>query len=200
MEGLAEIDRLDRSVTLAINGLHSPVTDTIWQFFSNKEIWFVLYAAVIVSLFIRLGWKKALVVIGSCILCVLACDQIGNLVKETVARLRPCEDQFMLDQGLRMLEGPGGLYGFYSAHAANAMGFAICSIIGFRSDVTRSYKAYSIFIVIWAVLVGVSRVFVGKHFLGDVLAGFVAGLLFGWLCGALGRLIIKKLEKKGSAT
>ncbi|MBR4826563.1 MAG: phosphatase PAP2 family protein, partial [Bacteroidales bacterium] len=126
--------------------------------------------------------------------CVLACDQLGNLVKDAVARLRPCEDQDMLARGLRMLEGPGGLYGFYSAHAANAMGFAVCSKMGFSNDRSRRYRIYGICITLWALLVGISRVFVGKHFLGDVLAGFAVGLLFGWLCGALGRFFVRKTD------
>ena len=33
-----------------------------------------------------------------------------------------------------------------------------------------------------AFVIGISRVFVGKHFVGDVLTGFCVGLLFGWLC------------------
>ena len=196
MESLAEIDR---RLTLAINGLHTPVTDTVWQFFSNREIWFVLYLAVIVTLFIRLGWKKALVVIASCIICVVACDQLGNIVKEAVARLRPCEDQYMLDHGLRMLEGPGGLYGFYSAHAANALGFAVCSYMGFRMDGSHRYRAYGICIILWALLVGFSRIFVGKHFLGDVLAGFAVGLAFGLLFGWLAQLVCRRLAPQEKA-
>ena len=33
----------------------------------------------------------------------------------------------------------------------------------------------------WVLLVGLSRVFVGKHFLGDVIVGLAAGVLTGWL-------------------
>ena len=65
MEGIASLNLLrqahhiDQDVTLAINALHCPATDAVWQVFSNKEIWFVLYAAVLVFLYIRLGWKRA---------------------------------------------------------------------------------------------------------------------------------------------
>ena len=39
-----------------------------------------------------------------------------------------------------------------------------------------------------------SRVFVGKHFFGDVLVGFAVGLLAGWLLAQLARLIIRRFR------
>ena len=35
----SEIHRLDQKVTLVINDMDSPVTDSIWQFFSNIPVW-----------------------------------------------------------------------------------------------------------------------------------------------------------------
>ena len=100
----------------------------------------------------------------------------------------------MVDGGLHILEGKGNLYGFYSAHAANAMGFAACSFWGFRNDKRLRYRGYGWGIFIWALLVGMSRVFVGKHFFGDVMVGFAVGLLAGWLLAQLARLIIGRLR------
>lgn len=200
MEGAAEVagllgrlDSLDRDVTLALNAWHNPVTDAVWQFFSHVQIWYAMYFIIIVFFFIRLGWKKALIVTASCILFVVACDQFANLIKHTVCRLRPMEDADMIARGLNVLEGHGGLYGFFSAHAANCLGFAVCSTMGFRNDHRSSYRGYALFIYIWAVLVGVSRVFVGKHYLGDVLAGFAVGALLGWLFGWLAQMFCRKI-------
>lgn len=200
MEGVAEVDNvlarldaLDRDLTLAINAWHNPVTDSVWQFFSHVQIWYIMYLVIIVFFFIRLGWKKALVVTLSCILFVVACDQFANVVKHCVQRLRPMEDADMIARGLHVLEGRGGLYGFFSGHAANSMGFAVCSGMGFRNDRRRDYRGYSVAIIVWAMLVGLSRVFVGKHFLGDVLAGFIVGAIIGWVFAALARLCIRKI-------
>ena len=194
---LREAHHIDQDVTLAINALHSPITDSIWRFFSLRVIWFVLYAAVLVFLFIRLGWKRTLVVLAVSILTVVACDQFANVTKTYFERLRPCWDLNMIDRGLRVLEEQESLYGFFSAHAANAMGFAVCTYTGFRNDRTHSYRIYGICIFLWAVLVGMSRVFVGKHFLGDVLVGLAVGLLFGWAFSRLGRLLIDRLRLSG---
>lgn len=192
MEGSAEI--IDRQITLALNGLNSPVSDFIWQVFSCRPITFVLGALITVFLFIRLGWKRALVVFAATLLCIGACDQLGNLVKEAVARLRPVHDPWMMEHGLHVLEEPGKLYGFFSAHAANGMGIAVCTKLGFKNDSSHSYRVYGILMVLWAFLVGLSRVFVGKHFLGDVLAGWLVGLAFGLLFGYLAKLVISKLH------
>jgi undecaprenyl-diphosphatase len=49
-------------------------------------------------------------------------------------------------------------------------------------------------LIVWALLVGFSRVFVGKHFLGDVLVGFVIGALIAYLICLLGEFICKKIK------
>ena len=187
------LEQADKTATLAINSVHCPASDWVWTVFSDKEIWYVLYLAVVVFLFFRLGWKKALAVTLSCILCVVACDQLGNVCKDFFARLRPCCDSEMTARGLYMLEGAGNLYGFYSAHAANCMGFAVCSWLGMRNNGGK-YRAYGICVTIWASLVGLSRIFVGKHVLGDVLVGFAVGALIGFILAKLCSLAIDKLK------
>lgn len=190
---------IDQQATLAVNALHCPATDALWQFFSERWIWSLIYAAVLFFLYRRLGWKRAAVVALACVLTVLACDQLGNFVKVRVGRLRPCWDLNMVDRGgLHILEGKGSRYGFYSAHAANAAGFALCSWLGFRCDRTHRYRTYGWLVFLWAFLVGISRVFVGKHFLGDVLAGFCVGLLIGWAMASAARCLIGRLSGSGS--
>ena len=192
---LRSLHHTDKDITLAINSLNCQISDFVWQLFSNKEIWFVLYALVAFFLFRRLGWKKALVVVAACILCIVGCDQLANFTKVAAGRLRPCCDGEMIARGLHILEGYGGRYGFYSAHAANAMSFAVCSAIGFRLDLRHSYKPYSILISVWALLVGFSRIFVGKHFFGDVMTGLLVGAAVGFALGKASTAVCRKWLK-----
>ena len=190
------LESADKCATLAINSLHCPASDAVWMFFSDKLVWAPLYLLVIFFLFRKLGWRKALAVTLSAVLTILLCDQLGNLCKNGTMRLRPCYDAFMVSGGLRLLEGEGNLFGFYSAHAANAMGFALVTALGFRLNGKGHYAAYSCLIVLWALLVGASRIFVGKHFLGDVLTGFAVGALVGTLCAILAHWAVRRQFRK----
>lgn len=183
MNWIQQLHFWDRELTLAINSFHSPVTDYIWLFFSNKQIWFLMYALVAFFLFKRLGWRRALLWLVALVLMIVCCDQGSNFIKDLVARWRPCKDPYMLENGLWVLEG-GGKYGFYSSHAANSLAFAVGSVMAFRSDGSRC-TPYAVWIYCWALLVGISRIFVGKHFFGDVLVGFIVGAVFAWLIGKL---------------
>ena len=101
---LEAIDALDQRITLTLNSLHFEAGDYLWQFFSLKETWYPLYAAVIFLVIKRMGWKKGLMAVLAMVLTVVACDQFANLVKNSVCRLRPCYNADMLRHGLHVLE------------------------------------------------------------------------------------------------
>lgn len=192
MEGLAEIVRFDQDLTLAINALHCPFSDGFWQFFSNREVWYVMYLAIAVFLVVRLGWKRGLTAILTAILALVACDQLANLVKHAVARPRPCHTPWMIENGLRVLEGKGSRYGFFSAHSANAFSLAVTTAAAFRLDRKHRHTAYDVWIFSWAALVSASRIFVGKHYFGDVLVGIIAGLAVGFCLAWVLRTVTTK--------
>jgi len=190
-EGLiGVINKIDQACTLWINDWDYWLSDYVWMFFSDKMVWVPFYLVLLYMIWKRLGWQRALVVYITIALTFGCCDQFSNLLKDSVGRLRPCYTTRLLSDGLHMLEKRGGFYGFYSSHAANAFGLACSSIIGFRNDKTHTYNAYKLWVLVWAALVGSSRVFVGKHFFGDVLAGTMFGIAFGCTFGYLGRYFI----------
>ena len=191
-----DIVRLDQDITLAINGLHTKFTDVVWQTFSNMQVWIPLYVLVIALVIWKAGWKKGLIYVASMALCLLVCDQFANLIKHYVCRPRPCHDSYMLDNGLRLLEEAGGMFGFFSSHAANSFGFAVCSSQAVDASFKRKQKWFTWIIFIWAALVSVSRMFVGKHYLGDVLVGTLVGLVLGYVCSSLAHLAVSKLTDK----
>jgi len=194
------IHHLDESITLFINEFHSGISDAVMQMFSDRWAWVPFYIFVAYMLFRRLGWKKAVIVIISAALTVTACDQISGIIKNSIDRLRPCYDQGMLSQGLHILERRGGHFGFFSSHAANAFGFAICTVIGFRNDREHTYNAYRTWVIVWAAMISLSRVFVGKHYFGDILVGAVLGALIGYCIGAITRYVIRRYVDKAVAT
>ena len=185
------VHHLDQEVTLAINSWYSNLTDPIWEFFSDKLVWIPMYAAIVGLLFWRLGWKKGLVAIAGVLLTFGFCDQFSNVIKYAVCRIRPVNDEFMIAQGLHILETGGG-YSFFSAHAANSFGLAASTYIGIRLDKRLKWKGYAAWMFFWATMVAISRVFVGKHYLGDIIAGSIVGLAAGLAFGYLAKWVCNK--------
>lgn len=186
---MVSLERLDQDATLAINLLNSPLSDKIWTFFSMQEVWYVLYLAVAIEIIRVRGWKRGLINMVAIILTIVACDQLANVFKDGFCRLRPMFDPYMLENGIHIVAEKSGLYGFFSAHAANSVGFAVSSLVALRASGKKRYNVYSVLICIWAVLVSMSRIFVAKHFLGDVIVGAAFGVLFGLMFSVIGNRI-----------
>ena len=189
-----DIHRFDQDLTLTVNSWHSPVTDPIWEFFSNIPVWIPMYALIIAFIILRLGWKKGLIVTAGALLTFGFCDQFSNIIKDAVERLRPLNDEYMLNNGLHVLEN-GGKYGFFSAHSANAFGLATSTLLGLRLDKRLKYRGYAAWMYSWAFLVAVSRVFVGKHYLGDIIVGAIVGAAAGFAFASLAGWIIRRYIK-----
>ncbi len=171
----------DQTATLMLNHFHSPASDQFMIFMSDKAVWFPLYALIAYFLIRRLGVKKGLIAILCMGLTLVLCDQTSTLLKYSVARLRPCYSSQMILGGLHVLENRGNFFGFFSAHAANAFGFAMCSSLLFRYDKQRKYTIFIIGIFFWATVLSLSRIFVGKHYLGDICVGAIIGSTYGAL-------------------
>ena len=198
-----EIHRFDQLLTLKVNSWNSPITDPIWQFFSNIPIWIPMYALIISLMIWRLGWKTGLMVVLAALATFGFCDQFSNFIKDLVGRIRPLNDEFMLANGLNVLEKGTRSFSFFSAHAANAFGLATSTCIGLRLDkkwfptsgkTSVWGKAYTGWMYFWAVMVAISRAFVGKHYLGDILVGTIVGAAAGFVFISLALFIIRRFK------
>lgn len=189
---MIDIVQIDQAATLWINKLDTPALYPLWMGLSDARIWFPAYAMIMGFIIWKLGWKKGLLVSLSLILCVVLTDQLSGLVKDSVARLRPCFNTWMVENGVLIPYGQaGGLYGFFSSHAANVFGFAAASSLGLKLN-GKAVPQYAWGIFIWASLVSLSRIMMAAHFLGDVLVGVVFGLSIGVILAYLVRLIVVK--------
>ena len=198
-----EIHHIDQLLTLKVNSWDSPITDPIWQFFSKIPVWIPMYVLIVAMLIWRLGWKKGLVVVLAAAATFGFCDQFSNFTKDLVGRLRPLNDEFMLANGLNVLEKGTRSFSFFSAHSANAFGLATSTCLGLRLD--KKWfpstgkpaiwgKAYIGWMFFWATMVAISRAFVGKHYIGDIIAGSIIGFLAGYAFIKLALFIIHRFK------
>ena len=185
----------DQWLTLEINSWDSAITDPIWQFFSDIPVWIPMYVFIVGCLIWRLGWKKGLIITLAAVATFGFCDQFSNFIKDLVCRVRPLNDAYMLENGLNVLEGASRSFSFFSAHSANAFGLATSTLIGFRLDKRLKYKGYAAWMYFWASMVAISRVFVGKHYLGDVIAGALIGAAAGFVFASIAKHIITRYIK-----
>ena len=166
------ISELDRSAFLYLNGFHSDLMDYVMTLFTLTPTWLLFYGVTLYVIIRKYG-RKSIPVIISLVLVILLADQLSGLIKHSVMRLRPSNDPAVSPYA-HVFFTNGGLYGFVSAHAANAFSFATFSAFLFRS------RGYSIFIFPWACLIAYTRIYLGVHYPGDILGGMILGVLIGW--------------------
>lgn len=200
MEGIEQISTIwsrleaaDRTATLWINGNHSQWSDPFWLFMSEIKIWIPMYVLIVALLIWRLGWKKGLIAVAAIALAFFFNERINNLIKMLAERTRPCNDLKMVFSGLHILEQGGG-WSFPSGHACNSFGFAVSSAMCLKKDKKLNWNWYGFFIITWAVLVAISRVMVGRHFLGDVIVGTVMGTLMGILWAKIAHRVFERVK------
>lgn len=186
------LEQLDRQLFLLINSFNSPFFDQVMYIISGKLTWVPLYIVILVAIG-RKYQRKFYPVILFISLAVLLADQGSvQIFKNTVQRLRPCHES-SLEGMVHLVENRcGGLYGFVSSHASNAFNVALISLLFIRK------KWFSVSIVIWAALVGYSRIYLGVHYPGDVICGSLFGTLTGWSVYKLYELTEKKYLQRSA--
>ncbi len=180
---------LDQQILIVLNYFHSGFWDNAEWLISSITIWIPMYIMILYTVIKSQKWESWITVLTLIVLIVL-CDQISNEVfKHGFERLRPTHDPD-LKSIVKIVRGyRGGNFGFVSGHATNTMGLAVFTSLLFRN------KYYSLFILIWSLVIGYSRIYLGVHYPGDVLGGMILGSIFGFGIYKLYTLIIPRFVR-----
>ena len=183
---------LDRGLFFFINtSLANPVTDILMPFITADLHLKIFYGVCLLIILWKGDRKLRLAVIFS-LITVAICDQmVSTILKPLLARPRPCHEF-----EVHLLVGCGGGLSMPSSHAANLFGQAFF----FKKVVPYSTR----FLIPLAIVVALSRVFVGVHYPADILVGAALGTLVG-LGVSIGFLrllphILKKTKLEGGET
>ncbi len=157
------------------NPILDPVMKVVTTLGNAGILWIVLTLLLLIfPKTRRIGWMSA---------CALLFSLLINniLLKNLVARTRP----YYVVEGLIPLIKKPAEFSFPSGHAGSS--FASACVL-YR----RLPKKFGVPILILAILISFSRLYVGVHYPSDVLAGALTGLLCSWL----GEWIVSFVEKR----
>lgn len=168
------LEEIDASVLLVINHAHSAIFDKAMWLISDRWIWIPLYLVLLIYIYRRFGAKKCVIVVLMIALLILVTDQsCAKFLRPLFGRLRPSHPENPVSEAVMLVNGyRGGRFGFPSCHAANTFALAI-----FLSLCVKN-KTFTILIISWSVIVSVSRMYLGVHYPGDVVCGWLVGSLF----------------------
>jgi undecaprenyl-diphosphatase len=171
----------DKQLFLYLNNLGSETFDGFWLFITHKLSAIPLYAVLLFLVYKKLGIRMALAIVVFVVVLITCVDQLATLSKNGFERWRPCYDEEIRDLVRLVKSSCGGKYSYFSAHAANTMALAI-----FIGTLLRPcFKYLQAILVLWALVVAYSRVYIGVHFPLDILTGILVGFLLGKLFYAL---------------
>lgn len=178
------ITQIDKELLIFLNNLGSEQWDSFWLAITNQFNWSPLFALLLFLIFKKFGWKNGGLLLLFLILLITFSDQFTNFIKNTFERLRPCNTSEVI-QYIRQFDYKPGGYSFYSGHAASSMTFTFFIIL-----LLKRHVKYISFLILFPLLFGYSRIYLGVHYPLDIFAGYIAGLFFGYLF----YLIQKKLK------
>ena len=196
---IENLNTLDHELMLWLNYDGGTFQDAFWYTLSQIPSWIPLYITIIFVMFLdafrtvwpsyspngelqlsdgqkQKRWMKFILLLLFTALIFAFTDQISaGIIKPLVQRPRPSHDGSIMDQLHFVNDYHGGAYGFVSSHAANCFGLAVW--------VSCLYKRRSLVtaMMLYAVLNCYSRIYLGVHFLGDIICGTILGILCGWL-------------------
>ena len=169
---LETLRHIDQTLTLFLNGSQSLFLDGVAATATQTATW-IPVAVVLLYVLIRNNNLRAVgTILLAIALSILLADQgASSVCKPLFGRLRPTHEPSIM-YAIDVVNGyRGGKFGFISSHAANT--FAVATLL------TLLVRGRRLAIVLfgWALLNCWTRVYLGVHYVGDLMCGALWGTL-----------------------
>ena len=165
---------LERKLFLALNDGVSDFWDNAMWTYTGIVTWVPLILFILYISFRNQQLKEGLLVLESIVLVLILSNLVSaTFFKPVFRRFRPTHHPDYKDIVNIINDFRGGDYGFISGHATNSFGLAFFFFRLFKN------RLVTISIMIWAALNSYSRIYLGVHFISDILAGLLMGALIG---------------------
>lgn len=184
---LDSIIQLDQQLLVYLHSFGSETWDPFWLYITKQLNWWPFFVILLFLLYKKLGWKQLGLLIVILALFFVFTDQMTNLVKNSVQRLRPLNEP-AIEGMVRVLKNTQS-FSFFSGHASNSMG---AMVILFA--ILRKYYKYAWIIFFFPLIFAYTRIYLALHYPGDILCGFIFGGLSGLFFFQLFKYVNKRLK------
>ena len=176
----------DKELLIFLNNLGTEQWDSFWLLITKQLYWTPLFMLIFYMIFKTFGLKKGGFILLSIIILVAFSDQFTNFIKDYFQRLRPNNDP-EINHLLRNFIQPQS-FSFTSGHATTSTFFTVFVILLLRNHYKNTY-----FLLLFPLIFGYSRIYLGVHFPLDIVTGFISGTIFAILYYKLFSIVFKKL-------
>lgn len=168
----------DRELFLALNGLHKPWLDQAMFLMTKAVFWTPVYLLLLYLIAKNYGMRVMLWSLLAIAVIITLGDRISVMAfKDVFQRYRPSRNLEIGHLIHVVNDYRGGLYGFVSSHATNFFSISTFSALLLR----KRYPLVVPLLFVWASLISYTRIYLGVHYPGDILAGALLGMLIGFI-------------------
>jgi undecaprenyl-diphosphatase len=176
---------LDKKLFIYLNNLGATPFDAIWLLITKQINWTPFFLILLFILYKKLGTKKLGIAILIVATLIAFTNEITDVIKFSVQRLRPCNDDALV--GLIRVVKDSDTFSYFSGHAANST-----AAMMFVFLILRQFFKYSYLIFLYPLIFAYSRIYLGLHYPLDIISGYAFGSLTGWLF----YLLFEKISNK----
>ncbi|TAE64132.1 MAG: phosphatase PAP2 family protein [Flavobacteriia bacterium] len=176
---------LDKQFFIFLNNLGSTPFDDIWLLITKQINWTPFFLILLFILYKKLGTKKLGIVILTLAALITFTNEITDVIKFSVQRIRPCNDDTLA--GLIRVVKDSDTFSYFSGHAANST-----AAMMFVFLILRKYYKYSYLLFLYPLIFAYSRIYLGLHFPLDIISGY----FFGGSTGFLFYFLFEKISNK----